>query len=183
VREVCTGRVAEASGERLCFRVRHPRARDLLELEIAAAEIEQRSYLVLERVAATEAIASFLVTSLTREHTTFVEEEFSSEKQVVEEELLLVTYRLEYQHGWSSKTFYSQLRLDPLRVNSAAQLLEALLGNEPELTPLSPPAGTQQASLLMGIRVALHHTTHYTYDRPVQLRRPRQPQSACGRGS
>ena len=50
--------------------------------------------------------------------------------------LLLVTYRLEYQHAWSSKTFYSQLRLDPLRGNSAAQLLEALLGNEPELTPL-----------------------------------------------
>jgi DNA-binding winged helix-turn-helix (wHTH) protein/tetratricopeptide (TPR) repeat protein len=52
------------------------------------------------------------------------------------QQLLLVTYRLEYQHAWSSKTFYSQLRLDPLRVNSAAQLLETLLGNEPELTPL-----------------------------------------------
>ena len=50
--------------------------------------------------------------------------------------LLLVTYRLEYQHAWSSKTFYSQLRLDPLPVNSATQLLEALLGKEPELTPL-----------------------------------------------
>ena len=50
--------------------------------------------------------------------------------------LLLVTYRLEYQHAWSSKTFYSQLRLDPLPVKSAAQLLEALLGNKPELTPL-----------------------------------------------
>jgi tetratricopeptide (TPR) repeat protein len=47
-----------------------------------------------------------------------------------------VTYRLEYQHGWSSKTFYSQLRLDPLRVSSAAELLEALLGNEPELSTL-----------------------------------------------
>jgi DNA-binding winged helix-turn-helix (wHTH) protein/tetratricopeptide (TPR) repeat protein len=50
--------------------------------------------------------------------------------------LLLVTYRLEYQHAWSSKTFYSQLRLDPLRASSAAQLLEALLGDEPELAPL-----------------------------------------------
>jgi class 3 adenylate cyclase len=28
--------------------------------------------------------------------------------------LLLVTYRPEYQHGWGSKTFYTQLRLDPL---------------------------------------------------------------------
>lgn len=50
--------------------------------------------------------------------------------------LLLVTYRSDYQHAWSSKTFYSQLRLDPLRVKSTAQLLEALLGNEPELTLL-----------------------------------------------
>ena len=28
--------------------------------------------------------------------------------------LLLVNYRPEYQHGWGSKTYYSQLRLDPL---------------------------------------------------------------------
>src|SRR4029453_5960128 len=26
--------------------------------------------------------------------------------------LLLVTYRPEYQHGWGSKTFYTQVRLD-----------------------------------------------------------------------
>jgi hypothetical protein len=28
--------------------------------------------------------------------------------------LLLVNYRPEYQHGWGSKTYYTQLRLDPL---------------------------------------------------------------------
>jgi predicted ATPase len=28
--------------------------------------------------------------------------------------LLLVNYRPEYHHGWGSKTYYSQLRLDPL---------------------------------------------------------------------
>jgi predicted ATPase len=28
--------------------------------------------------------------------------------------LLLVTYRPEYTHQWSSKTYYTQLRLDPL---------------------------------------------------------------------
>ena len=28
--------------------------------------------------------------------------------------LLLVNYRPEYQHAWGSKTYYSQLRLDPL---------------------------------------------------------------------
>src|SRR5437867_11158489 len=33
--------------------------------------------------------------------------------------LLLVNYRPEYQHGWSRKTFYTQLRLDPLSPVSA----------------------------------------------------------------
>ena len=40
--------------------------------------------------------------------------------------LLLVNYRPEYQHGWGSKTYYSQLRLDPLPAESAGELLEAL---------------------------------------------------------
>src|SRR5499427_4298076 len=42
--------------------------------------------------------------------------------------LLLVNYRPEYQHGWGSKTFYTQLRLDPLPPASADELLQALLG-------------------------------------------------------
>src|SRR5262249_55075768 len=50
--------------------------------------------------------------------------------------LLLVNYRPEYQHGWSSKTAYSQLRLDALAAESAAELLEALLGDDPGLAPL-----------------------------------------------
>ena len=33
--------------------------------------------------------------------------------------LLLVNYRPEYQHGWGSKTYYTQLRLDPLPPASA----------------------------------------------------------------
>jgi predicted ATPase len=41
--------------------------------------------------------------------------------------LLLVNYRPEYQHGWGSKTSYTQLRLDTLRAESAAELLAALL--------------------------------------------------------
>ncbi len=36
--------------------------------------------------------------------------------------LLLVNYRPEYSHGWGSKTYYSQLRLDPLPPESAADL-------------------------------------------------------------
>ncbi len=51
--------------------------------------------------------------------------------------LLLVNYRPEYQHGWGSKTSYTQLRLDPLPPASADELLQALLGNDPSLAPLT----------------------------------------------
>jgi class 3 adenylate cyclase/tetratricopeptide (TPR) repeat protein len=50
--------------------------------------------------------------------------------------LLLVTYRPEYQHGWGSKTYYTQLRLDPLSSGSAEALLQGLLGDDPRLASL-----------------------------------------------
>jgi DNA-binding winged helix-turn-helix (wHTH) protein/tetratricopeptide (TPR) repeat protein len=50
--------------------------------------------------------------------------------------LLLVNYRPEYQHGWGSKTSYSQLRLDALPAESAGDLLDALLGDDHGLAPL-----------------------------------------------
>jgi class 3 adenylate cyclase/tetratricopeptide (TPR) repeat protein len=50
--------------------------------------------------------------------------------------LLLVNYRPEYQHGWGSKTYYAQLRLDPLPAASAEDFLQALLGDDPGLAPL-----------------------------------------------
>jgi tetratricopeptide (TPR) repeat protein len=50
--------------------------------------------------------------------------------------LLLVNYRPEYQHGWVSRTYYSQLRLDALPPESAGELLSALLGDDPALHPL-----------------------------------------------
>jgi tetratricopeptide (TPR) repeat protein len=50
--------------------------------------------------------------------------------------LLLVNYRPEYQHGWGSKTYYTQLRLDPLPPASADAFLQALLGHDPSLAPL-----------------------------------------------
>jgi tetratricopeptide (TPR) repeat protein len=50
--------------------------------------------------------------------------------------LLLVNYRPEYQHGWGSKTYYTQLRLDPLLPASADAFLQALLGADPSLAPL-----------------------------------------------
>lgn len=43
--------------------------------------------------------------------------------------LLLVNYRPEYQHGWRNKTYYTQLRLDPLPAASAEVLVQNLLGN------------------------------------------------------
>ena len=49
--------------------------------------------------------------------------------------LVLVTYRPEYQHGWGSKTYYTQVRLDPLSPSSAAELLQALLGDDAGLRP------------------------------------------------
>ena len=51
--------------------------------------------------------------------------------------LLLVNYRPEYHHGWGSKTFYTQLRLDPLPPASAEELLQALLGEDASLAPLT----------------------------------------------
>src|SRR5262245_13586919 len=51
--------------------------------------------------------------------------------------LLLVNYRPEYQHGWGSKTYYTQLRLDPLPPTSADEFLQALVGSDPSLAPLT----------------------------------------------
>ena len=50
--------------------------------------------------------------------------------------LLLVNYRPEYHHDWGSKTYYSQLRLDPLGKEEAVELLTALVGEEEDLAPL-----------------------------------------------
>ena len=50
--------------------------------------------------------------------------------------LLLVNYRPEYSHQWNSKTYYTQLRLDPLGTESAEEMLSALLGDGVEVAPL-----------------------------------------------
>ncbi|MBI3756658.1 MAG: AAA family ATPase [Deltaproteobacteria bacterium] len=44
--------------------------------------------------------------------------------------LLLVNYRPEYRHEWGSKTYYTQLRLAPLRREEAEEFLDVLLGLE-----------------------------------------------------
>src|SRR2546425_3029139 len=52
--------------------------------------------------------------------------------------LLLVNYRPEYHHHWGSKTYYTQIRIDPLPAVSADELLQAMLGDDASLTPLTP---------------------------------------------
>jgi class 3 adenylate cyclase/tetratricopeptide (TPR) repeat protein len=51
--------------------------------------------------------------------------------------LLLVNYRPEYQHPWGSRTYYTQVRLDPLPPESAEELLGALLGPDAGIEPLT----------------------------------------------
>jgi class 3 adenylate cyclase/tetratricopeptide (TPR) repeat protein len=50
--------------------------------------------------------------------------------------LLLVNYRPEYRHAWGGKTYYLQLRIDPLPPERADELLTALLGEDRTLVPL-----------------------------------------------
>jgi class 3 adenylate cyclase/tetratricopeptide (TPR) repeat protein len=51
--------------------------------------------------------------------------------------VLLVNYRPEYQHGWGGKTYYTQIRLDPLPLDTAEALLLALLGDDRSVSPLT----------------------------------------------
>jgi class 3 adenylate cyclase/tetratricopeptide (TPR) repeat protein len=50
--------------------------------------------------------------------------------------LLLVNYRPGYTHAWVDKTYYTQLRVEPLQATSAEELLGHLLGNNADLKAL-----------------------------------------------
>ncbi len=50
--------------------------------------------------------------------------------------VLLVNYRPEFTHDWGSRTYYGQLRIDPLPAQSADELLGAILGEDQDLVPL-----------------------------------------------
>jgi len=52
--------------------------------------------------------------------------------------LLLVNYRPEYHAPWHGKTYFSQLRLDPLGKEQAEEMLSALLGDAGGATGRSP---------------------------------------------
>jgi class 3 adenylate cyclase/tetratricopeptide (TPR) repeat protein len=50
--------------------------------------------------------------------------------------LMLVNYRPEFTHNWGNKTYYTQLRLDPLGAVSGEEMLKALLDDGRDLAPL-----------------------------------------------
>ena len=47
-----------------------------------------------------------------------------------------MNYRPEYRHRWTTKSYYTQLRIDPLPPERAEELLRALIGEDPSLEPL-----------------------------------------------
>ncbi len=51
--------------------------------------------------------------------------------------LLLVNFRPEYRPRWTTKTYYSQLRIDPLAGEGAEDLVRMLLGTDPSIQPLA----------------------------------------------
>src|SRR5262249_32109668 len=59
-----------------------------------------------------------------------------SERVATARLLLLVNYRPEYWHAWGSKSYYTQLRLDPLGPAEAEELLSGLIGAGPGLDVL-----------------------------------------------
>jgi class 3 adenylate cyclase/tetratricopeptide (TPR) repeat protein len=50
--------------------------------------------------------------------------------------LLVVNYRPGYSHSWGDRSYYTQLRVDPLQSASAEELLQNLLGTNKDLVPL-----------------------------------------------
>jgi class 3 adenylate cyclase/tetratricopeptide (TPR) repeat protein len=92
--------------------------------------------------------------------------------------VLLVNYRPEYRHGWGSKSCYTQLRIDPLTLDSAEELLEALLGSVPALAPLkrlliertdgNPFFLEESVRTLVEMRVLVGPRGAYTLATPVE---------------
>jgi class 3 adenylate cyclase/tetratricopeptide (TPR) repeat protein len=50
--------------------------------------------------------------------------------------LVLVSYRPEFRHDWRAKTYYTQLRIDPLPPETLGELLQSLLGPDAALEGL-----------------------------------------------
>ena len=69
--------------------------------------------------------------------------------------LLLVNYRPEYQHPWGSRTYYTQLRLDPLPPETAEELLGALLGPDAGLDPLKHVLIASLATIVSALTLSI----------------------------
>ena len=50
--------------------------------------------------------------------------------------MLLVSYRPEYEHDWSNKSYYTQVRIDPVTPAAAGEILDSLVGCDAGLEPL-----------------------------------------------
>ncbi len=59
--------------------------------------------------------------------------------------LMLVNYRPEYRHRWSEMPNYTELRLEPLGVAGANQMLDALLGESAEAASAAAANGASHA--------------------------------------
>jgi predicted ATPase len=94
--------------------------------------------------------------------------------------LLLVNYRPEYHHGWGSKMYYTQLRIDPLPPESAEELLEALLGRDSSLAPLkqlligrtegNPFFLEESVKTLLETKVLVGERGNYHLAKPIESR-------------
>jgi predicted ATPase/class 3 adenylate cyclase len=92
--------------------------------------------------------------------------------------LLLVNYRPEYQHNWGSKTFYTQLRIDPLPAESAGELLQALVGSDSSLESMqqlliqqtegNPFFLEESVRTLVETKVLLGERGNYRLARPIE---------------
>jgi transcriptional regulator with AAA-type ATPase domain/tetratricopeptide (TPR) repeat protein len=50
--------------------------------------------------------------------------------------LLVLSYRVEFQPSWGSRSYYTQLEIGPLPSKNAEEFLQSLLGRDPSLMPL-----------------------------------------------
>jgi class 3 adenylate cyclase/tetratricopeptide (TPR) repeat protein len=100
--------------------VRRRRTRDALKTLIHRESLDHTLLLIFEDLhwvdAETQALLELLADSIGTAHI-----------------LMMVNYRPEYVHHWGNKTYYTQLRLDPLGRQNAAEMLSELVGDADEV--------------------------------------------------
>jgi class 3 adenylate cyclase/tetratricopeptide (TPR) repeat protein len=109
-------------------------------LELAPAERRRRTLAAIKQIFLRESQARPLL--LVFEDLQWIDSETQAFLDALVESLptggvlLAVNYRPEYQHAWSGKTYYRQIRIDPLGPESAEELLAGLLGDDPSVAQL-----------------------------------------------